>query len=349
MYPRAPVLRASQYRCWPVLGLALASACSGGQKESTSPPAAIAEPCRTGDLGQCLTEAAAACTPGRAHRLSFDRLPLITVAPGIVRLDHLGGTLLSTDASRWLACLGSCPDHATGPVCFPIDLPFQVSWAVAAGCDVRQIGQGNYGASAARVDVEVRCPGETTQMSLVPELDPVRRDLVAVGAISSSDILAEVEGLAVRLGADGEDHLAVQAVEAASCDDLAIPEGYQVFANSEATGKLAAVSAGPVQALAQELAAIEEAVHVEAVARAKADLLPVFREQFGEACREQGFDPDDDKQLEVCATKRKDTEAPFRAIVARESARLFAERRQQIDELTTRLLVAPICQQFAGQ
>ncbi|HLU67741.1 MAG TPA: hypothetical protein VKZ63_15765, partial [Kofleriaceae bacterium] len=58
--------------------------------------------------------------------------------------------------------------------------------------------------------------------------------------------------------------------------------------------------------------------------------------------------PADDAQMEACAARIPETEAPFRAAVARETRRLLAARRTELDALTRDLLIAPLCRESSA-
>jgi len=308
-------------------------------------------PCQAGPTAECLAERARACRAagGRAHRLTYDTLPPLTIGPGgLVRVDHLGGRLIGVDSTRWLACFDQCPEGTATRVCFPLAVPLKLSWtAAAAGCQrAERDGEPWLGRPTRTVDVA--CPDGASTVRFVPGLDAVRRDLVTAGAIDGSDLLATLDGLAVEMRAGESVQARLTEVGEAGCDAFAPPAGYRVMGGTDQVRELERAAAEPASALAAEVEKIRAAVSVQAVARAKADLLPRFRSEKGEACRARGFDPADDARLEACAAASPETEAPFRAAVSRETSRLLAEQRAELDDLTRRLLVAPICRHYAG-
>ncbi len=334
-----------------VLLFLLAAAACGASRATTdrAEPAAPDAPCRTGPTGECLAERARRCRAGDApaHRLAYDTLPPLTVGPGgLVRVDHLGGRLIGVDSTRWLACFDRCPEGGPTRVCFPLALPLHLSWTAATGCQRREREAGAWEGRPSRA-LDLTCADGTSSIRFVPGLDTARRDLVAAGAIDGSDLLAGLDGLAVELRAGEALQSRLTAVGEAGCDAFAVPAGYRVIGGADAFGGLEAAAAEPAAALAAEVETIRAAVAVQALARAKAELLPRFRSERGEACRARGFDPADDARLEACAAATPETEAPFRAAVGRETARLLAERRAELDDLTRRLLVAPICRHYA--
>ena len=334
----------------PPLALAILVACGGGRAAERAAPSDD-DPCRAGPTASCLADRAKTCRAAGARRLTYDTLPPITVGPrGLIRIDHLGGRLVGVDSTRWLACFAECPEGAATKVCFPLALPLQLSWTAAAtssGCQRRERDAAPWQGQPSRV-VDLTCADGTSAITYVPALDTVRRDLVAAGAIDGSDLLGGLEGLAVEMRAGESVQSRLTSVSRAGCDAFALPAGYRVIAGSEELRELERAAAEPASALAGEVEKIRAAVSVQAVARAKADLLPAFRVSHGEACRARGFDPADDAKLEACAAATPETEAPFRAAVSRETSRLLAERRAELDALTRRLLVAPICRHYAG-
>ncbi len=330
------------------LVLVVAAACgsSSGARRDES-PAEATDPCRPGPTAECLAGRLRACR-GPAHRLAYDTLPQLTVGPGgLVRVDDLGGALFGVDSTRWLACFAACPEGGPAKVCFPLALPLGMSWSAATGCRKSERDGGVWQGHAARA-LDLACPDGATSILYVPDLDRARRDLVAAGAIDGSDVLAAVDGLAVELRAGETVQSRLDSAADASCDSFRLPAGYRVVGGASDFGELEAAASGPASALAAEVEKIRAAVSVQAVARAKAELLPRFRAEKGEDCRARGFDPADDARLEACAAASEATEAPFRAAVARETARLLAERRAELDELTRKLLVAPVCRHYAG-
>lgn len=330
--------------------LVLAAACGGSPAPEHAGPSESAAPCRAGPTAACLAERARACRTGgaRAHRLAYDTLPPLAVGPGgLVRVDHLGGTLLGVDSTRWLACFAECPEGGAARVCFPLALPLRLSWAAAAGCQRREREAAAWQGHPARA-LDLTCQDGASSITFVPDLDGARRDLVAAGAIDGSDVLFSLDGLAVEMRAGETVQSRLGSADPAGCDAFAIPAGYRVVGAAEDFAELERAAADPASALAAEVETIRAAVAVQAVARAKAELLPRFRAEKGEACRARGFDPADDARLEACAAATPETEAPFRAAVGRETARLLAERRAELDALTRRLLVAPICRHYAG-
>jgi hypothetical protein len=330
------------------LVLLLAAACgSSSSARSTDAPEEARDPCRPGPTAECLAARLETCR-GPAHRLSYDTLPPLTVGPGgLVRVDDLGGTLIGVDSTRWLACFATCPDGGPAKVCFPLALPLGLSWSPAAGCQKVEREAAAWQGHAAR-SLDLTCPDGATTIQFVPDLDRARRDLVAAGAIDGSDVLASIDGLVVELRAGETVESRLEAAADASCDAFRLPAGYRVFGSASDFGELEAAASGPASALATEVEKIRAAVAVKAVANAKAELLPRFRAEKGEDCRARGFDPADEARLEACAAASKETEAPFRAAVARETGRLLAERRADLDELTRKLLVAPVCKHYAG-
>ena len=333
-----------------VLVLLVLAACGGSRTTEHAEPGETPDaPCRTGPTAECLATRAQSCRAAgaRAHRLAYDTLPPLTVGPGgLVRVDHLGGRLVGVDSTRWLACFDQCPEGGPARVCFPLALPLHLSWAAAGGCQRSERDAGPWQGRPSRA-VDLTCADGATSIQFVPDLDVARRDLVSAGAIDGSDILAALDGLAVEMRAGESVQSRLTQVTDAGCDAFAVPAGYRVFGEADDFGRLEAAAADPAAKLAAEVETIRAAVAVQAVARAKAELLPRFRADRGEACRARGFDPADDARLEACAAATPETEAPFRAAVSRETARLLADRRAELDALTRRLLVAPICRHYA--
>lgn len=319
---------------------------SSGARRSDGPQEAT-DPCRRGPTAECLAARTRDCR-GPAHRLTYDTLPPLTVGPGgLVRVDHLGGTLIGVDSTRWLACFAGCPEGGPEKVCFPLALPLRLSWnAAATDCRTSERAADPWQGRASRV-LDLGCPDGATSIRFVPDLDRARRDLVVAGAIDGTDVLARLDGLAVELRAGETVQSRLDSAGEAGCDAFALPAGYRVIAAAADLDELEAAAAGPASALADEVEKIRAAVAVQAVARAKAEILPRFRAEKGEDCRARGFDPADESRLEACAAASKETEVPFRAAVARETARLLADRRAELDALTRRLLVAPICRHYA--
>jgi hypothetical protein len=332
---------------FPILLAAAACGSSSGSRRSDVPEETT-DPCRAGPTAECLAGRVRSCR-GPAHRLSYDSLPPLTVGPGgLVRVDDLGGTLIGVDSTRWLACFAACPEGGPVKVCFPLALPLGLSWSTAAGCQKRERDADPWQGHAARI-LDLSCPDGATSILFVPDLDGARRDLVRAGAIGGSDVLASVDGLAVELRAGEAVQSRLESAADASCGSFAPPSGYRVFGSDSAFGELEAAASEPASKLAAEVEKIRAAVAVQAVAKAKAELLPRFRAERGEDCRARGFDPADNARLEACAAASKETEAPFRAAVARETARLLADRRGELDGLTRKLLVAPVCRHYASK
>jgi len=331
--------------------LLVLAACGGGSRSRGEvAPGERVEPCRPGATAECLAERVRTCRAARtgAHRLAYDTLPPLTVGPGgLVRVEHLGGTLVGVDSSRWLACFAECPGDGPRNVCFPLALSLRLSWTAAAGCRRSERDAGAWQGQPGRA-LDLACPDGPSSILFVPALDPVRRDLVTAGAIDGSDILAGLDGLAVEMRAGESLQARLESVSDAGCDAFALPAGYRVVGGAQDFGELEAAGSDPASALATEVEKIRAAVAVQAAQRAKAELMPRFRTESGEACRARGFDPADDARLEACAAATPETEAPFRAAVARETARLLADRRAELDDLTRRLLVAPLCRHYAG-
>ncbi len=324
--------------------------CGGSRQRGEKEPDRTVEPCRSGATAECLAERVRTCRAAGtgAHRLAYDTLPPLTVGPGgLVRVEHLGGTLVGVDSTRWLACFAECPEGGPRKVCFPLALSLRLSWTAAAGCRRSERDASAWQGQPGRA-LELACPEGPSSILFVPALDRVRRDLVTAGAIDGSDILAGLDGLAVEMRAGESLEARLASVSDAGCDAFALPAGYRVVGGAEAFGELEAAGADPASALATEVEKIHAAVAVQAAQRAKAELLPRFRTESGEACRARGFDPADDARLEACAAATPETEVPFRAAVGRESARLLADRRAELDDLTRRLLVAPLCRHYAG-
>lgn len=338
-------------RQFPLLLLLLAAAACGGSRSPgrDERPAGVAL-CRPGATTGCLADRARTCraSPDRALRLAYDTLPPVTVGPGgLVRVDHLGGSLYGVDSTRWLACFAECPEGGPTRVCFPLALPLRLSWPTAAGCQRRERDSEPWQDLPTRT-LDLACLDGASSIRFVPGLDRARRNLVAAGAIDGSDLLAKIDGLALEMRAGESLQSRLTAAAEAGCETLAPPAGYRIIGSSEAFGELEAAASEPASALAAEVETIRAAVAVQAVARAKAELLPRFRAEHGEECRTRGFDPADDARLEACAAATPATEAPFRAAVSRETAALLADRRAELDALTRRLLVAPICRHYAG-
>jgi hypothetical protein len=336
-----------------LLSVALLAGCGGDSRprRAAGPEAAAVSPCRPGPTGECLAERLRTCRAagaGAVHRLTYDTLPPLTVGPGgLVRVDHLGGVLVGVDSARWLACFAACPEGGPANICFPLALPLRLSWSADASCQKRARDAAPWQGRPARA-VDVACQDGAASLLVVPALDGVRRDLVTAGAIDGADLLAGQDGLAVEMRVGDSVQSKLDAVADAGCDAFALPPGYRVVGGADAFGELEAAASDPAAALAAEVEKIRAAVAVRAVTRAKAELLPRFRAEKGEACRARGFDPADDARLEACAAASPETEAPFRAAVSRETARLLAERRAELDALTGRLLVAPLCRHYAG-
>lgn len=341
-----------------LLPVALLAACGGGARPrhaggGDGESEAAVSPCRPGPTAECLAERLRTCRTGgggagAVHRLSYDTLPPLTVGRGgLVRVDHVGGALVGVDSARWLACFAECPEGGPARVCFPLALPLRLSWSAGGGCRTSERDAPAWQGRPARA-VDLDCADGAASLLVVPALDPVRRDLVAAGAIDGADVLAGLDGLAVEMQVGGSPQSRLTAVADAGCDAFAVPAGYRVVAGADDFGELEAAAAEPAAQLAAAVEKIRAAVAVEAVTRAKAELLPRFRAEKGEACRARGFDPADQARLEACAAATPETEGPFRAAVGRETARLLAERRGELDGLTRRLLVAPLCRHYAG-
>ncbi len=332
-----------------LLALAAAAACgsSSGAHRSDTPEEA-SDPCRPGPTSECLAGRLRACR-GPAHRLAYDSLPPLTIGPaGLVRVDDLGGTLVGVDSTRWLACFAACPEGGPEKVCFPLALPLRLSWNPATGCRKSERAAETWQGRPSRA-LDLACPDGATSIRFVPALDGARRQLVAAGAIDGADVLAAIDGLAVEMRAGDTVQSRLESAADATCGAFALPAGYRVIGSADDFAELEAAAAEPASALADEVEKIRAAVAVQAVARAKAEILPRFRAEKGEDCRARGFDPADEARLEACAAASVETEAPFRAAIGRETARLLAARRAELDELTRRLLVAPICKHYAGK
>lgn len=324
---------------------AVACGTSSGARTADTPEEA-SEPCRPGATAECLAGRLRTCR-GPAHRLAYDTLPPVTVGPGgLLRVDDLGGTLLGVDSTRWLACFAACPEGGPERVCFPLALPLRLSWNPATGCQKSERAAEPWQGRESRA-LDLACPDGATSIRFVPALDGVRRQLVAAGAIDGADVLASIDGLAVEMRAGDTVQTRLESAGDAACSTFAPPAGYRLIGSASDFAELEAAAAEPASALADEVEKIRAAVAVQAVARAKAEILPRFRAEKGEDCRARGFDPADDARLEACAVASKETEAPFRAAVGRETARLLAARRAELDALTRKLLVAPICRHYA--
>jgi hypothetical protein len=332
--------------------LAIAAACGGrSDSQRAQLPDEAPAPCRQGPTTDCLAARIGACRSAAApaSRLAWDTLPPLTVGPGgLVRVDHLGGTLVGVDSTRWLACFEQCPDGGPTKVCFPLALPLRLAWSAGAGCQRRERAADPWQGRASRA-IDLTCPDGSSTIRVAPDLDRARRDLVSAGAIDGADVLAGLDGLAVEMRAADTVQSRLVTAAGATCDAFALPPGYRVIGDPTAFGELESAASEPAAALAGEVEKIRAAVAVQAVAGAKSELLPRFRTEHGEDCRARGFDPADPARLEACAAASKDTEAPFRAAVSRETARLLAGRRAELDALTRNLLIAPICRHYAGK
>ena len=338
-----------------LLGALLVPACGGGGRGGAAGPDRAlvdgrgSEACRTGDLAGCVAALREGCTGGAAHRLRYTGLPALAVGPGgVVRLDHLGGQFFGTDASRWLACYQDCPGGGGERVCFPLALPLEVSWSSAAGCE-RQVRPAPDWRGRPSQVVELTCPDGTSELRQVPALDPVRRELVRAGVIDERDALAGLDGLVVEMGAPGAVESSLEELAPARCDLFEPPAGFRIVASEEARRRLDRAAADEATRLAEEVEKVRAAIAVEAVRRAKAELLPGFRAEYGEACRAAGRDPDVDAELEACVAARPETEAPFRTAVARETRRLLEERRGELEAMTREILVGPMCRRAAAE
>jgi hypothetical protein len=338
------------------LAVLASAACGSGGSTSAAGPGRAAgadgrrsEACLTGDVAGCVAAVRTGCQPGAAHRLRFSGVPPLAVGPGgLIRLDHLGGQLLGTDGSQWLACFEDCPGGGGERICFPLSLPLEVSWSPASGCQRKTRPAPPWHGRPSEV-VALTCPDGVSELRHVPELSPVRRELVRAGVIDERDALAGLEGLVVEMGAGGAVESALEELEPVSCEEFAPPAGYRVMAGAEARRRLEASAAEDTRRLSSEVEAVRTAMAVEAVWRAKAELMPGFRQQFGEECRAAGHDPDLDAELEACVAAREETEAPFRAAVARETRRLVGERREELDAMTREVLVGPMCRRAAAE
>jgi hypothetical protein len=327
------------------LALLLIAACGGSSAGRETPPPP--DPCDGDQVSECLAEKRRACRDGEVHRLVYDTLPPLTVGPGgLVRVDHVGGRLLGVDSSRWLACFEACPEGGASRVCIPVGLPMHLAWTADPACESRERDAEPWQGRPSRA-LDLACPDGEVSLRHVPELDRVRRNLVAAGAIDSGNVLARLDGLVVEISAGASVQARLESVEAAGCDAFAPPPGYRVIGDSEAFGALESVASEHAATLAAEIQKVQAAVGIQAVARAKAELLPRFRAEHGEACRARGFDPADDARLEACAAGMRETEAPFRAAVGRETTRLLAERRGELDGLTRKLLITPLCRHYS--
>lgn len=329
--------------------LAVAAACGGGGRAAIDRDERVEDPCRSGtQVRACLEQQRAACDAGQVTRLAYDTLPPITVGPRVLRLDHLGGRLLGSDATRWLACFESCPDGGGERVCFPLSLPLRLSWSAAAGCQRDDREGAPWNGVASRV-LALDCPEGPAEIRYLPSLERVASELVRTHAIEAEDVLARIEGVPVEMRAGDTVHSRLLAADAAGCDAFDLPAGYHVVGDAQTFTELERVSSEHAAILAAEVEKVRGQVAITAVKRAKADLLPRFRISHGDACRALGRDPEIDADLEACAAQLPETEVPFRAAVGRETARLLAERRAELDELTRRLLVAPMCRHYAAQ
>ncbi|HLU64740.1 MAG TPA: hypothetical protein VKZ63_00605, partial [Kofleriaceae bacterium] len=205
----------------PLLAIALA-ACGGGQGGGAEADAPVAAPpgeeCRAGDVAACLADARGACGGEHAgRRLRYGGLPPLAIGPaGLVAVEHLGGRWISTDATRWLACYEECPGGGGGRICFPLVTPLRVSWSAATGCDERAEPAPPWRGMASEVTV-LSCPDGESRLRRVPELDPVRRDLVRAGVIEEQDALARLDGLVVEMSAGGAIDSALEEIGPADC------------------------------------------------------------------------------------------------------------------------------------
>ena len=334
--------------------LLLAAACGGAGSKKVEREDGMADPCRAEDqLLACLEQQRAECTeggPGTAvSRLAYDTLPPIVVGARMVRMDHLGGRLVGTDSARWLACFEECPgDRGAKRVCFPLTLPLRLAWSADPVCERATREAAPWQGRPAQA-LELSCPDGPARLTYVPELEGAAAALRRVKAIAEDDVVGSVEGLVVEMAAGESVQTRLEKIEPGSCVDLGVPEGYRVIGAAEDWKALEGISSGPAAALAEEVEKVRAAVAIEAVARAKAELMPRWRERFGEACRAKGKDPAVDAELEACVAAMPETEAPFRAAVGRETARMLGERRAEIDEMTRRLLVAPVCAAYAAR
>jgi hypothetical protein len=333
--------------------LLLAVSCGGAGSKQAVRDDAPADPCRAQDqLGACLEQQRETCGEGagaEVHRLVYDTLPPMVVGARMIRLDHLGGTLLGADSARWLACFESCPGAgAPRKMCFPLALPLRLSWSADPTCERATREAAPWHGQPAR-SLELSCSDGPASLRFVPGLEGAAAALRWVKAIPADDVLSSVDGLVVEMSAGGAVQTELTEEARGSCADLALPAGYRVVGSTEDFAALEGISAAPAAALAEEVEKVRAAVAVEAVARAKAELLPRFRETLGEDCRARGKDPAVDAELEACVSGMPETEAPFRAAVGRETARLLHERRAELDEMTRTLLVAPVCAAYAAR
>lgn len=300
-------------------------------------------------MAACLAEARQGCAGEQpANSLRYSGMPPMTVGPrGLVRLDHLGGRLYATDATRWLACFEDCPGGGAERICFPLGLPLRLSWSASAGCDTT-IRPAPPWREHPSQEVVLACEGSISRLRQVPALDPLRRDLVRAGVIEPSDALAGLEGLAVAMRAGDGPASELESLEPAGCGAFELPAGYRVISGARAQASLEEFGREPADKLAGEVELLRQTIAGEAVRRAKATLLPAFRDRYGDTCRAQGKDPAVDEELEACVARIPETGAPFREAVAGETSSLFAERQGELDRLTRDLLVGPICRRFAG-
>lgn len=336
-----------------ILSLAV-SACGGAAKDSGAHPDIpddVANPCRAGDVSACLETARRQCRAGDpVYRLRYDTLPPVTVGPHrLVRLDDLGGTFYGVDSTHWLGCFARCPENGPARICFPIDVPLHMSWTAGQSCQRQTQAAAPWQGHPSQT-LALDCGGDRSTLRFVPALSAVQRELVSAGAIDGDDPLARTGGLVVEMSAGGvtQSTLAELSPAPEGCDAFAPPAGYRRIDDLGAYQELNQIAVPHADQLAEEVGKIQAQIAGQAIAQAKVALMPQFRATYGEKCRAAGHDPTVDSELEKCVAAIPETEEPFRAAVGRATAKLLAARRSEIDALTEKLLVAPLCRQFAA-
>ena len=336
-----------------IFSLAL-SACGGAAKDSGAHPDLpdeVSDPCRAGDVSACLEGARRQCQAGDpVERLHYDTLPPITIGPHrLIRLDDLGGSFYGVNSTHWLGCFAQCPEGGPTRICFPVDLPLHLSWTVGQNCQRDTQAAPPWQGHPSQA-MTLDCSGDHSTLRFVPALERVQRELVAAGAIDGDDPLARTDGLVVEMSAGGQPQstLAELTPVPQGCGAFAPPAGYQMIADRGAFEEYSHIAVPHADQLAEAVAKIQGQIDGQAIKQAKAALMPQFREKYGEQCRAAGHDPLVAAELEKCVAALPETEEPFRAAVGRATAQLLAGRRAEIDALTQKLLIAPLCKQFSA-
>jgi hypothetical protein len=327
---------------WSLASLWLA--CGGGSDPHGA--RAPVDPCQDGDLGACVAAAGARCVAGQAWRLPFKDLPPLAVAAGgALRLDHLGGELFAADATRFAACFADCPGGGGERICFPLELPVRLAWERKPECVVATGKSEPWNGRPSRLEVETSCGG--AQLQSVPDLAPAQRALIDAGVITADDVLAKATGLVVSAGPPAAPTVRLESIEPAACQAFALPAGYRLALGKDDVAALAELSAAPARAAEQQSRALLAEGGATAMAAARAEVLDWVAANHADRCRSAGLDPADRAALERCAATMPETEARFDESVARAVQDERRRRQAELDAITVRELVGPLCRAYA--